>query len=222
MSLTATQLTVAVPRVNTAVWLDALNVAMREFDISTPARAAAFLAQCAHESSDFTRLVENLNYSADGLANTWPSRFATAQKTVGRRTPNAAAHRLARNPEAIANHVYANRLGNGDEASGDGWRFRGRGLIQLTGRANYRVASGAFGIDLVDEPQTLEQPALAALVSAWWWSANRVNAIADRGDWLAVSRAVNLGNAASPAMPHGHDDRRARTLAALDALQDYA
>lgn len=214
--LTAAQLAAAVPRANVALWLGPLNDAMSEFDIGTPQRIAAFLAQCGHESADFTRLVENLNYSAQGLANTW-ARYSASGKAGG--PPNSLARRLERQPQAIANNVYANRLGNGDEASGDGWKYRGRALIQITGLANVRAASLALNVDYVSNPDWLELPVNAARVSAWWWDANRVNAVADAGDWLGVSRAVNLGNHRSTATPHGLPDRNARTYAALDALQ---
>lgn len=218
--LTAAQLSAAVPRADVALWLGPVNDAMSEFDIDTPQRIAAFLAQCGHESADFTRLVENLNYSAQGLADTWPSRYSSTGRSGGQ--PNALANRLARNPEAIANNVYANRLGNGDEASGDGWRYRGRALIQITGLDNVRAASKALNVDYVSNPDWLELPVNAARGSAWWWHTNRVNAVADAGDWLGVSRAVNLGNPRSTATPHGLPDRNARTYAALDALQGMA
>jgi len=111
---------------NIDVWVEAMNTILPKYDIVTPKRLAAFLAQTAHESAGFTAVRENLNYSAQALMKTWPSRFNAT---------TAAAY--ARQPEKIANKVYANRMGNGDEASGDGWRYRGRGLIQTTGKANY-------------------------------------------------------------------------------------
>lgn len=122
-------------------------------EIDTPARRAAFLAQVGHESSQLTRLVENLNYSAQGLAATWPGRYLGPDGQ-----PNALALRLARNPQAIADNTYATRNGNGDEASGDGWRFRGRGLLQITGRANYRLVGEALGEPLEAEPWRLSSP----------------------------------------------------------------
>jgi putative chitinase len=220
MLITATQLLAAVPRANVAEWLGPVTDAMSEFEIDTPSRIAAFLAQCGHESADFTRLVENLNYSAEGLAATWPSRYSSTGRAGGK--PNALALRLHRKPEAIANNVYADRLGNGNEASGDGWRYRGRGLIQLTGRANVAAASQALNVDYLSNPDWLVIPVNAARSSAWWWHANRVNSVADAGDWLGVSRAVNLGNPRSTATPVGLDDRNARTYAALEALQREA
>lgn len=223
MLITAAQLLAAVPRANVATWLGPVNDAMSQFEIDSPSRVAAFLAQCGHESADFTRLVENMNYSADGLANTWPTRYSTGQRnTAGRYLANALANRLHRNPEAIANHAYANRLGNGNEASGDGWRYRGRGLIHLTGLANVAAASSALAVDYVGHPEWIERPIDAARTSAWWWAVNRVNAVADAADWLGVARAVNLGNPRSTATPVGLADRNARTLAALDAMQGEA
>ncbi|ELK4757846.1 TPA: glycoside hydrolase family 19 protein [Pseudomonas aeruginosa] len=169
-------------------FVPALNVAMERFDITSPVRLAAFLAQVGHESSQLTRLVENLNYSARGLAATWPSRYRGTDDQ-----PNALAQRLARNPRAIANNAYAARNGNGDEASGDGWRFRGRGLLQITGRANYRAAGGGLGQPLEAEPELLEQPDWAALSAAWWWSTHGLNELADRGEFAAITSRINGG-----------------------------
>ncbi|HCT3917267.1 TPA: glycoside hydrolase family 19 protein [Pseudomonas aeruginosa] len=169
-------------------FVPALNAAMGRFGITSPVRVAAFLAQVGHESAHLTRLVENLNYSACGLAATWPSRYRGADGK-----PNALALNLARHPQAIANNTYASRNGNGDEASGDGWRFRGRGLLQITGRANYRTAGVGLGQPLEAEPELLEQPAWAALSAAWWWSTHGLNDLADRGEFAAITRRINGG-----------------------------
>ncbi|HCF3494393.1 TPA: glycoside hydrolase family 19 protein [Pseudomonas aeruginosa] len=169
-------------------FVPALNVAMERFDITSPVRLAAFLAQVGHESSQLTRLVEILNYSAQGLAATWPSRYRGADGK-----PNALALNLARHPQAIANNTYASRNGNGDEASGDGWRYRGRGLLQITGRANYRAAAGGLDQPLEVEPELLEQPEWAALSAAWWWAAHDLNELADRGEFAAITRLINGG-----------------------------
>ncbi|ENJ7652238.1 glycoside hydrolase family 19 protein [Pseudomonas aeruginosa] len=169
-------------------FVPALNVAMERFDITSPVRLAAFLAQVGHESSQLTRLVENLNYSAQGLAATWPSRYRGADGK-----PNALALNLARHPQAIANNTYASRNGNGDEASGDGWRYRGRGLLQVTGRANYRAAAGGLDQPLEVEPELLEQPEWAALSAAWWWAAHDLNELADRGEFATITRRINGG-----------------------------
>lgn len=155
-----------------------------ETGINTPLRLAHFLAQLAHESGGFTRLVENLNYSADGLRRTWPSRFDLA-----------TAARFARNPEAIANRVYADRLGNGDEASGDGWRYRGRGFIQLTGKANYAdYSQRLFGDDrLVRDPDLAATPEVAMRLAVAYWQAKGLNALADQDDLNGITRKINGG-----------------------------
>ncbi|HCE5957198.1 glycoside hydrolase family 19 protein [Pseudomonas aeruginosa] len=169
-------------------FVPALNAAMGRFGITSPVRVAVFLAQVGHESSQLARLVENLNYSARGLAAIWPSRYRGADGK-----PNALALNLARHPQAIANNTYASRNGNGDEASGDGWRYRGRGLLQITGRSNYRAASAGLGQPLEQEPELLEQPEFAALSAAWWWSTHSLNDLADRGEFAAITRRINGG-----------------------------
>ncbi|AJD63599.1 TPA: glycoside hydrolase family 19 protein [Pseudomonas aeruginosa] len=190
MPITESQLLYILPRCRpvVGVFLPALNRAMLQFDIQGGARQAAFLAQVGHESGQLTRLVENLNYSARGLAATWPIRYLGADGQ-----PNALAQRLARNPRAIANNAYASRNGNGDEASGDGWRYRGRGLLQITGRANYRAAGAGLGQPLEQEPELLEQPEFAALSAAWWWASHGLNELADRGEFAAITRRINGG-----------------------------
>jgi len=165
-----------------AAFAEPLNETCTAFDITTPLRVAHFLAQTAHESAGYTALVENLNYGAPGLLATWPKRFDAER---------AAAY--ARQPEKIANYVYADRMGNGPEASGDGWRFRGRGILQLTGRATYRAAGEALGFDLEAEPDLLATPRLAALAAGWYWAARGINALCDRDDVIAVTEAVNGG-----------------------------
>ena len=170
-------------------WLPHLSQAAHRYQIDAgPRRLAAWLATIAHESARLTRVVENLNYSADGLAQTWPSRYAdmTGQ-------PNATAIRIARKPEDIANLTYAGRLGNGSAGSGDGWRYRGRGLIQITGRTNYARSGAELGLDLINKPEQLEQPYYAALSAAEWWSRNGCNQRADTGDMADVTRRVNGG-----------------------------
>ncbi|HHM5526252.1 TPA: glycoside hydrolase family 19 protein [Pseudomonas aeruginosa] len=190
MKLTEQQLLRIFPnaRLVAGVFVVALQRAMDEREIDTPARRAAFLAQVGHESSQLTRLVENLNYSAQGLAATWPGRYLGPDGQ-----PNALALRLARNPQAIADNTYATRNGNGDEAFGDGWRFRGRGLLQITGRANYRLVGEALGEPLEAEPWRLEQPVPAARSAAWWWAGHGLNELADRGEFAAITRRINGG-----------------------------
>lgn len=140
------------------VFVPALNRAMARYKIDSRLRQAAFLAQIGHESGQLRRLVENLNYSAEALVKTWSSRFTAA-----------TAAEYARKPERIANKVYGGRMGNGPESSGDGWRFIGRGVLQVTGRDNYRAVGSELGLPLLDRPELLEQPEHAAMSAAWWW-----------------------------------------------------
>ncbi|WP_396654127.1 glycoside hydrolase family 19 protein [Metapseudomonas otitidis] len=170
------------------ILVEGLNAIFLRFSLTTPTRQSAFLAQAAHESAGFTRLTENLNYSATGLAATWPGRFRGADEQ-----PNALARALHRRPEAIANVVYANRMGNGSEASGDGWRYRGRGLLQITGRAQYQRCGAALGLPLVEQPDLLAQPEPAVLSAAWFWQVNGLNELADAGDFEAITRRINGG-----------------------------
>lgn len=164
-----------------------LDEGMKKFAIDTPARISAFVAQVAHESGDFLRVEENLNYSAQGLRATWPNRFAS----------DAFAQDYHRQPEKIANYVYGGRNGNGDEASGDGWRYRGRGLIQVTGRTNYAGYAQAIGDpSVVANPAQLAQPRHAALSACWFWGANKLNVLADLGTEAAfndISHKINGG-----------------------------
>ncbi|MDH4285586.1 MAG: glycoside hydrolase family 19 protein [Gallionellaceae bacterium] len=183
--LTARHLAAAIncPEARAAWWADSLNEAMRKFEINTPTRQAAFLAQVSHESMRLMRIVENLNYSAIGLLGTFEKYFTEAE-----------AERYARQPQAIANRVYASRMGNGDEASGDGWKYRGRGLIQITGKNNYQACGDALGIDLVADPDMLTQHDPAALSAAWYWKSHGCNELADLGDFHGITRRINGGD----------------------------
>ncbi len=191
--LTPVQLSAFLPALPDAPgWTAALNAALDRFEINTPARIAAFLAQTAHESAEFRQLVENLNYSAAALCRVWPNRFATLD----------VARPYERNPEVLANYVYAKRLGNGDVGSGDGWRFRGRGLIQLTGRGNYRSCGAAIALALEDSPEQLETPHAAALAAAQFWQSRGLNHLADDQnddnddeDFVAITKIINGGTA---------------------------
>lgn len=201
MNLTAEQLLKMAPRVGAAagVYVAALNAAMSRYCIDNPKRAAHFLAQVLHESGELQRVRENLNYGADGLANTWPTRFAkkdAAGKYLmtadGRKVPNELAAHLQRRPEAIANAVYAGRMGNGDEKSGDGWRYRGAGWIQITGRDNHREVAGALAI-IADIGAYLESIPGAAASAAWFWWKSGCNKLADAGNVDAISDVINIG-----------------------------
>jgi len=175
-----------------ASWVDALTETLRRNRIDTPRRIAAFVGQCAHESGGFTVMQENLNYRAERLYQVWPARF-----------PNlAAANECARNPERLANRVYANRMGNGDEASGDGWRFRGRGLIQLTGRSNYQRFANSLGCTIEEAAQRAETPRGAGESAAFFWSANSLNTLADAWSIDAMTRKINGGTAGAAERRH--------------------
>lgn len=152
--------------------------------LTTPLRRRHFMAQLAHESGGFKRLVENLNYSVEALQRTWPGRFDAATATT-----------YARQPERIANRVYGGRLGNGPEATGDGWRYRGRGYIQLTGKANYaKYSQLVFGDDrLVREPGQAAEPAVAMRLALAYWNAHDLNTLADRDDLEGITRRINGG-----------------------------
>lgn len=170
---------------------DPLKAAMALFAISSPQREAAFLAQCMAESGRFTRLEENLRYTTpERIRAVFPSRV----KSLAEAAP------LVRNPQGLANRVYAERNGNGDEASGDGWRYRGRGLFQLTGRANYARASAALAMDYVGAPQLVAEPSDACLTAAWYWHSNGCNEMIDAGRFDATTRAIN-----GPAMLHARE-----------------
>lgn len=163
------------------LFLDPLNAAFERFEITTPERMAGFLAQAMHESMDFTHLEENLYY-------TRPERITQIFRAV----PDvAAAVPLTRNPRALANRVYANRLGNGDEASGDGWKYRGRGLFQLTGKENYLNAMLALDRDYLENPDLVALPDDAALTAAWYWHINGLNELADQKLIDAITKRVN-------------------------------
>ena len=182
-------------------WVDALNETFERFDISTPLRQAAFIGQCGHECGNFRILEENLNYRAETLMKLWPKRFPTLE----------IANQYARNPKKIANKVYASRMGNRDEASGDGYRFRGRGCIQLTGHANYFHAGKALGVDFVMEPDLVATPKYAALTAGWFWSTHKCNEFANRSDWIGLTKKINGGTI-------GLDDRIKHINHALSVL----
>ncbi|EOG2060219.1 glycoside hydrolase family 19 protein [Pseudomonas aeruginosa] len=182
-------------------WLEHLNGAMARFEINTPERVAMFLAQVGHESQSLKRLVENLNYSTEGLLKTWPKRFTPAE-----------AKQYARQPERIANRVYANRMGNGSQDTGDGYRYRGRGLIMITGHDNYAEVARALALPLVAQPELLEQRTWAAIASAWWWKSRGLNDLADQSRFEKITLRINGSFT-------GAEDRNARLEWARAALQ---
>ena len=173
-----------------AQFADPLSSAMSEFEINTAARQAAFLAQIAHESSELARLEESLHYSPSRIMEVF-DRYVSSW---------ADADRLSRSPEKLANRVYADRMGNADDASGDGYRYRGRGLIQLTGRDNYRLAASALHLPLLDKPELLTQPQAACRSAAWYWWSHGCNTLADAGNFMAITKKINGGT-------NGYTDR---------------
>ena len=181
-------------------WCDALNKILPDYDISTPQRVAAFLAQCAHESGGFTALHENLNYRPETLCKVWPHYFNESN-----------VNNYAHQPEKIANRAYAGRMGNGDEASGDGWNYCGRGLIQLTGKNNYQAFADSIQTDIGQIPAYLQTFEGAIQSACWFWENNNLNACADAGDILKMTKIINGGTL-------GLEDRTARYNHALQVL----
>ena len=163
-------------------WYNALSKLLPDYEINTPQRIAAFMAQCGHESANFTALQENLNYKAESLTRVWPRYF-----------PPDVAARYAHNQQAIANRAYANRMGNGDEASGDGWRYCGRGLIQLTGKSNYQAFADSLEMNVEDVPAYLGTFEGAAQSACWFWENNNLNRFADAGDIKGMTKVINGG-----------------------------
>lgn len=164
---------------------------MNNGGINTPLRLSHFFSQTDHESG-LKPISENLNYSAQGLANTWPARYAVDPKAKIK-IPNSIANKLHRKPEAIANNVYASRMGNGPESSGDGWRHRGRGFIQVTGRDNYTELSKDTGIDYIGNPDLLLNEADSMIAAIWFWNKNGLNRLADKDDVVGVTKKINGG-----------------------------
>jgi len=164
-------------------WYTALSGILPDYEINTPERIAAFLAQCVHESAGFKAIKENLNYKATSLLKVFPKYFKTAEQ----------AERYAHNPEMIANLVYANRMGNGAEASGDGFRYCGRGLIQLTGHDNYQAFADSIDCDIDTLPEYLATFEGAVQSAAWFWETNNLNQLADQQDIVALTKRINGG-----------------------------
>jgi putative chitinase len=199
---------VQIPLERAERWATHLNSAMDHYGIRTYMQRAAFLSQTAHESAAFQRTLENLNYSTpERIRNVWPFRFKSID----------SARPYVRNPMRLGNYVYANRLGNGDESSGDGFRYRGRGLIQLTGLDNYREAQKGMGLPVIAKPEMLEQDEFAAASAAWWWHHHNLNYWADQDDIDSVSGYINRGDPTKVAL--GQDERRDAYMHALFTLE---
>ena len=182
------------------VWLPYFNSILPNFSIDTPLRVAAFLSQVGHESGGLALLEENLNYSAEALANVWPKRYAKtlqngvyAKNPVGRYLPSNLALQIARKPVLIASNTYANRMGNGSVESQEGWKYRGMGLLQLTGKSNYAELTLNTGIDFVSNPDLLKEPAYALISACFFWKNNNLNRFADKKDIVSLSKAINGG-----------------------------
>ena len=184
MDLTLGQLKQMVPDIPYAEhWLEALDILLPDYEINTPQRIAAFIAQCAHESGGFKAIKENLNYRAVTLRKIFPKYFPTDEM----------ATQFANKPEAIANKVYANRMGNGPEESGDGYRYCGRGLIQLTGKDNYFWFASSLEISPEEASQYMETFEGAAQSACWFWETNNLNQWADKDDILTLTKRINGG-----------------------------
>jgi putative chitinase len=164
-------------------WYEALSKALPDYEINTPQRLAAWFGETKVESANYTAIKENLNYKPESLVRLWHSHFPSMD----------VANQYAHNPEAIANRAYGGRMGNGDEASGDGWRFCGRGLIQLTGRTNYQAFADSLQISVDDAAQYLETFEGCVQSACWFWENNNLNALADQGNIDAISKKVNGG-----------------------------
>lgn len=181
-------------------WLQPIIETCVEFEINTPQRIASFLAQTSHESGGYTMLTENLNYRAATLAACWPNRFAEMgpnkkpkRDAKGALIPTKVALSIEKKPELIANLVYSSRMGNGPPQSGEGWKFRGRGAKQLTGKDNYKRCGDALGVDLVANPDLLLEPMYAARSAGWFWKVNNLASFADAGDIKGMTKKINGG-----------------------------
>jgi putative chitinase len=180
-------------------WLEPLLETFEKYDINTPKRQACFIGQAMHESGGFKNLVENLNYSALGLMRTWASRFPDLE----------TADKYAHNAEKIANKVYSGRMGNTED--GDGFAYRGRGIFQLTGKENYKNCSDGIGVDLITNPELLQEPRCATLSAGWYWNKRNLNQYADTMDIETITKKINGGTI-------GLDDRKAKINKVLDIL----
>ena len=180
-------------------WLEPLNETFKKYEINTPKRQACFIGQCMHESAGFKLLEENLHYSSGALMRTWPSRFPDQD----------TADKFANNPEKIANKVYGGRMGNVED--GDGWKYHGRGLIQLTGKDNYANCGSGLGVDLLSNPEWVATPEYASLSAGWFWNKKGLNELADVMDIETMTKRINGGTI-------GLEDREHHYHIALDYL----
>jgi putative chitinase len=168
--------------------VDPFNETFQRFGITTPAQQASWIGQCGHECGNFRILEENLNYRAPTLLKLFPK---TPKRQWGFTPEEAAAYE--KQPQKIANRIYGNRMGNRDEASGDGWRFRGSGFLQLTGHSNFYHAGQALGVDFVMQPELVRTPMYAAQTAGWFWQTHKLNQYADKGDFLTMTKRINGG-----------------------------
>lgn len=168
--------------------VDPFNETFQRFGILTPAQQASWIGQCGHECGNFRILEENLNYRAPTLLKLFPK---TPKRQWGFTPEEAAAYE--KQPQKIANRIYSNRMGNRDEASGDGWRFRGSGFLQLTGHSNFYHAGQALGVDFVMQPELVRTPMYAAQTAGWFWQTHKLNQYADKGDFLTMTKRINGG-----------------------------
>ncbi len=168
--------------------VDPFNETFQRFGIVTPAQQASWIGQCGHECGNFRILEENLNYRAPTLLKLFPK---TPKRQWGFTPEEAAAYE--KQPQKIANRIYGNRMGNRDEASGDGWRFRGSGFLQLTGHSNFYHAGQALGVDFVMQPELVRTPMYAAQTAGWFWQTHKLNQYADKGDFLTMTKRINGG-----------------------------
>jgi putative chitinase len=177
----------AAPAVRLAQELTYFNASLDEANAVTPERVAMLLTHTLHETGELRRFEENMNYSAEALCRTWPKRFSSL-----------AAAAFAHKPEHIANRVYADRMGNGDEASGDGWKFRGRGSLQITGFDNYAACRKYLGVDFLSMPELAAAYAYRYRVGAWYWRSHGLNELADARDLEASTRVIQGGASTVP------------------------
>ncbi len=168
--------------------VDPFNETFQRFGILTPAQQASWIGQCGHECGNFRILEENLNYRAPTLLKLFPK---TPKRQWGFTPEEAAAYE--KQPQKIANRIYSNRMGNRDEASGDGWRFRGSGFLQLTGHSNFYHAGQALGVDFVMQPELVRTPMYAAQTAGWFWQTHKLNQYADSGDFVTMTKRINGG-----------------------------